>query len=447
MRKDKISGWGNYPEEISEIERFYTQRDLLEKISATTFKGIPRGNARSYGDSANAPTTLSSLHHNRILIFNVSEGMMTCESGVLFSDILDVIVPKGWFLPVTPGTKYITVGGAVASDVHGKNHHVDGSFSNHIEELTILCGDGVVRTCSRSLEASLFQATCGGMGLTGVILNVTFKLKKIESSYISQKQIKARNLDEILDLFDEYQGTTYTMAWIDCLKGGKGFGRSILMCGEHTTIDKLDQNKASTPLSVNKKDKITIPFNFPSFVLNPLSIKAFNMLYYFKNYKREMEMTTPYEPFFYPLDALNHWNRMYGKRGFIQYQFVLPMHSGKKGLIKILNKIRSKNMGSFLAVLKVFGPQNDLISFPMEGLTLALDFPIKKGLFDFLAELDSIVLEYGGRIYLSKDARMSPETFKSGYPNYQDWKGLIERFNPQFKFSSSQSERLKITNS
>lgn len=441
----KISGWGNYPIVDSEVNRFDTERELKKLLVESQSKLIARGNARSYGDSALADNVISSLSYNRMLYFDSDNGILKCEAGVLFSEILDVIVPKGWFLPVTPGTKFITVGGAIASDVHGKNHHGEGSFSNYIDEFEIVCADGKVRICSRTKEVELFEATCGGMGLTGVILNATFRLKKIESAYISQKQIKAKNLDEIVDLFDEYKSATYSMAWIDCLKGGSGFGRSILICGEHATLEELNNSQKKAPLILKPKKKLNVPFNFPGIALNPLSIKAFNALYYAKNYKKVMEGIVPYEPFFYPLDAINNWNRMYGKNGFVQYQFVVPKEGGKDGLVKILNKIRSKGMGSFLAVLKAFGEQNDLIAFPMEGLTLALDFPVRKGLFEFLDELDQIVLEYGGRIYLTKDARMDSQTLEKSYTNYSKWKTIIQKYNPGFKFASVQSDRLKIT--
>jgi hypothetical protein len=213
------------------------------------------------------------------------------------------------------------------------------------------------------------------------------------------------------------------------------------MSGEHAILDELNDNQRKAPLHLKPKKKLNVPFNFPSIALNPLSIKAFNALYYAKNYKKVIDGIIPYEPFFYPLDAINNWNRMYGKDGFVQYQFVLPKKGGKEGLVKILNKIRSKGMGSFLAVLKAFGHQNDLIAFPMEGLTLALDFPVRKGLFEFLNELDNIVLEYGGRIYLTKDARMDGQTLEKSYPNFSKWKSVVEKYNPNFKFASIQSDR------
>jgi hypothetical protein len=282
------------------------------------------------------------------------------------------------------------------------------------------------------------------MGLTGVITRIAFSLKKIETSYIRQRQVKAANLEELLGLFDTYKESTYSVAWIDCLKSGAGFGRSILILGEHASINELSAAQRSEPLKLPKSRQITFPFNLPSFVLNQFTVKAFNFLYYAKNTKKELNNIVSYEPFFYPLDAILHWNRGYGKKGFIQYQFVIPLEN-KEGLVRILKRISEKGMGSFLAVLKVFGKQDDLISFPMEGYTLALDFPIRTGLFEFLDELDAIVLEHNGRIYLSKDARMKPGIFWSSYPKAGEFVKVLDKYNPGRHYNSNQATRLQLT--
>lgn len=440
----EISGWGNFPKKNSEIISFDYEGDIKNRL-ADVSSLIPRGNGRSYGDSSLADTVVSCMAYNRFLEYDAKNGILRCEAGTLLSEILDLIIPNGWFLPVTPGTKFISVGGAVASDVHGKNHHLEGSFSNHTLNIKLLCADGSTKECSKDENYALFQATCGGMGLTGIILEVTFKLKRIETSYISQKQTKAKNLDEIIALFQEKDKVTYSMAWIDCLKGGNSFGRSIMMTGEHTKLEELPKKKRHRALISDNKTPLSIPFNFPGFALNKYSIKAFNMLYYGKNLKKASDSIIPYNPFFYPLDSILNWNRMYGKKGFVQYQFVLPMDNSKKGLIDILSRIRSKGMGSFLAVLKLFGDQNDLISFPMRGFTLALDFPVKEGLFEFLDELDRVVLNYGGRIYLTKDARMKAEILHRSYPRLNEFLEIVKKINPQHKFSSLQSKRLNLT--
>ncbi len=441
--KKTIANWGNYPVMETDEKSF----SFAEELSETILKSdaiIARGNGRCYGDASLEKNTISTLKYDKILSFDTVNGIFECQSGITLDKVLEVIVPKGWFLPVTPGTKLITVGGAVASDVHGKNHHVDGSFSAHVLEMDLLLSDGKSITCSPSVYSDLFWATCGGMGLTGVITRVKFDLKKIETSYIRQKQVKAKNLEDVLHLFEKYKDYTYSVAWIDCLQKGEGFGRSILILGEHATVDDLPEEKKKDPLKLPGNKKITFPFNLPSFVLNPFTVKAFNFLYYGKNFKKEINNVVSYEPFFYPLDAILHWNRGYGKKGFVQYQFVLPMEA-KQGLIDILNMISEQGLGSFLAVLKVFGHQDDLISFPKEGYTLALDFPVRDGLFEFLDKLDEIVLKHGGRIYLSKDARMKPEIFWRGYPTAQKFLDIVKKYNPGFRINSTQARRLNIT--
>ena len=436
-----ISNWGNYPV-VPAIEVSFTMADQLPGV--LTKACIARGNGRCYGDASLAETVISTRKFDKLLAFDASAGVLHCQAGVLLADLLDVFVPRGWFLPVTPGTKYITVGGAVASDVHGKNHHVDGAFSSHVLDMTVHTGQGPLR-CSARENDELFAATCGGMGLTGIILDVRLRLKKIHTAYIRQRQVKAARLEEAFDLFEEYAGYTYSAAWIDCLQTGKGFGRSILFLGEHATPVEVQGGGGNDPLRLPAGKKITVPFYLPSVVLNPLSIRVFNALYYHKQVKKICDSVVPYEGFFYPLDAVLHWNRLYGRSGFVQYQFVLPKAAGRQGLVEILRRISQRGLGSFLAVLKLFGPQDSLISFPMEGYTLALDFPIRRGLFAFLDDLDRIVLAYGGRLYLSKDARMRREVFWKSYPHSQKFFAIVQKYNPGFYFRSVQSDRIGMT--
>jgi FAD/FMN-containing dehydrogenase len=439
--KQQVTNWNNYPVVEAEKFSFDYRDDIKLKLSSLSDLAI-RGNGRCYGDASLSTSIASSLRFDKVLTFDRSSGTIQCQSGLLLSDLLQVIVPHGWFLPVTPGTKFITVGGAVASDVHGKNHHVDGSFSRHIVNMSILTGTGEIITCNQQINSDLFWATCGGMGLTGLILEVTFRLKKIETSYIQQKQIKAGNLDEVMDLFEQYGHYTYSVAWIDCLKKGTNYGRSILMVGEHANKDALEVGKKV--LSVKEKALFSVPFNFPSFALNSLTVKVFNALYYAKNYKTIMDSVAHYDGFYYPLDSILNWNRIYGSNGFVQYQFVLPLSASKAGLKDILVRISNKGLGSFLAVLKLFGEQNDLISFPMKGYTLALDIPIQPGLFEFLDELDKIVAEYGGRIYLSKDARMKKEIFWSTYSRVGEFNDILKKYDPKNIFVTHLSKRLDL---
>jgi decaprenylphospho-beta-D-ribofuranose 2-oxidase len=441
--KKNITNWGKYPIVDSE-ERSFSFDDEIKTYLEHAKGFIPRGNGRCYGDASLAAETLSTLKYDKVLSFDIEEGVFECQSGLRLDEIIKIIVPKGWFLPVTPGTKYITIGGAVGSDVHGKNHHVDGAFSSHIVDMDIVRENGTLITSSPTENSDLFEATCGGMGLTGLITRVKFKLKKIQTSYIRQKQLKAENLDHVIKLFDEYSHYTYSVAWIDCLKKGKNFGRSILILGEHADLKDLPEDKQTNPLVLPKNKQISFPFNLPSWFLNSFTVKAFNFLYYGKNFKKEINNIVGYEPFFYPLDAILHWNRGYGKKGFIQYQFLLPLNA-KDGLKEIVQRISEEGMGSFLAVLKVFGKQKSMISFPDEGYTLALDFPVRDNLFPFLDQLDKVVLKYGGRLYMSKDARMKPEMLKAGYPRLDEFKATLKKYNPEGKFRSAQSDRLLLT--
>lgn len=441
--KKQIANWGNYPAMEADEESFVFD-EQLDKLVNKQEPFIARGNGRCYGDASLGNRTISTLKYDKILSFDKQNGIFECQSGITLDQILDVIVPAGWFLPVTPGTKFITIGGGLASDVHGKNHHVDGSISNHVLEMDVVLASDEIITCSPFLNTDLFDATLGGMGLTGIISRVKFRLKKIETSMIRQKQIKAANLQELIELFEKYKDYTYSVAWIDCLKKGKNFGRSILMLGEHASLDDLAEAQKPDPLKLPKKKQITFPINLPSWVLNKFSVKAFNFLYYTKNFKKEINNIVSYEPFFYPLDAVLHWNRMYGKAGFVQYQFVIPLEA-KDGLIEILNRIADEGLGSFLAVLKVFGKQESLISFPKEGFTLALDFPVRKGLLEFLDELDQLVLKYNGRLYMSKDARMKPEMLEAGYPGLEKFKAVVKKYNLGYRIRSVQSDRLLLT--
>lgn len=407
--KQKITNWGLYPVIDTEMKSGETLREVRNFLMENK-EVIARGNGRSYGDAALSDVIFSTKRLNKFISFDRIEGVLECESGVLLSDILEISVPQGYFLNVTPGTKFVSVGGAIASDVHGKNHHAEGCFSEYVMSFQLMKANGEVIQCSRQENEEIFWATIGGMGLTGIILSAKIKLKNIESSYIRQESIKAENLDEIFQLFDESEDWTYTVAWIDCLQKGKNIGRSILMRGEHALRDELPASLKKEPLKVKKKNALSVPFYFPSFVLNSLSIKVFNWLYYRKQSKKEIKNFVHYEPFFYPLDVIHQWNKIYGKKGFIQYQMVIPKEKGKEGMKKILETIAKSGNGSFLAVLKLFGKNNPQAynSFPIEGYTLALDFKVNSKLPKLVSDLDKVVEEFGGRIYLTKDAMSKP---------------------------------------
>lgn len=432
----KVSGWGNYPKTESEIIEVHDANQLLSIEWGHSCNYIARGLGRSYGDSSLSSTLLDTHKHCFFKSFNKDTGELTCTGGMSFDEILMTFVPKGWFLPVTPGTKFVTVGGAIASDVHGKNHHIEGSFCDHVSQLKVFIPNHGEVLCSPEINQELFMATCGGMGLTGTITEATFKLKSIQSSFIQQKSYKAKSLDHALELFELNANSTYSVAWIDCLAKGKQLGRSLVMTGEHATDLEFEPHK---------KGKLAIPFNFPQFALNPLSIKVFNQLYYNKQWVAQKNSVIHYDPYFYPLDGIHKWNRMYGKNGFCQYQFVIPFESGKEALKAILNRISDAGLGSFLAVLKVFGKGNsNPLSFPIPGYTLALDFKYSEKALKLMDELDKLVLEYQGRLYLTKDSRMSEHMFKASYPDWSKLAEIREKFDLQENINSAQSIRLGI---
>lgn len=442
-----LSGWGKYPVIDTVLSNPSTISKALNQLG-TAKSVIPRGNGRSYGDSAlNETLTLCSLNLNSMVSFDKDTGVLVVESGVTLEDILDTFAPRGWFLPVTPGTKLVTVGGAAAADVHGKNHHIAGSFGNHVLWFDIWTSSSGIITCSPDNNSDLFWATIGGHGLTGFITKVAIKLIKIPSVYIYQTLIKAENLESIMEIFQRNENLPYSVAWIDCQSKGKHFGRSLFMGGDFASAE-LPKKLEQKPFCVKKPLKLFVPFTFPSFVLNSFTIKAFNAIYYHKNLKNEKQSIVTYDKFFYPLDSINNWNRIYGRSGFLQYQFVLPLESSKVGISEILHKIIDIGTGSFLAVLKLFGDQvehSGNISFPRKGYTLALDFPITKKLLEKLNDLDKIVLKYGGRLYLTKDSRTSSDCFYESYrerlPSFIEIKA---KYDERRLFTSHQSNRLKL---
>ncbi|WP_294312103.1 FAD-binding oxidoreductase [uncultured Chryseobacterium sp.] len=418
----KVTNWGNYPVVEKEVRSYDSFRKIKEFVLNNN-EVIARGNGRCYGDSSLGEHIFSTKKLNKFISFDRLNGIIECESGVLLSDVLEVAVPQGYFLYVTPGTKFVSVGGAIASDVHGKNHHAEGCFSEYVIEFKLMIENGDVITCSREKNTDKFWATIGGMGLTGIILTAKFKLKNIESAYIRQESIKAENLDEIFRLFEESENWTYTVAWIDCLQKGNNIGRSILMRGEHAFQHELPQNIKDKPLRLKKKFEPTVPFYFPGFVLNALTVKIFNFLYYKKQAKKEVKSFIDYETFFYPLDFVHDWNKIYGKSGFIQYQMMIPKESGKEGMKKILETIANSGNGSFLAVLKLYGKENPQAynSFPFEGYSLALDFKVNSKLKKLIEQLDDIVEQYNGKIYLTKDS-MSRSSLTNYLRNVQSSK-------------------------
>ena len=448
----KLTSWGKYPLIDTRLVSPADDARAVAALAQTLGRSaslIGRGMGRSYGDSAlNDQLVVSSLGLNFMESFDEESGLLVTGAGVSLAEILDAFVPRGWFLPVTPGTKFVSLGGAVASDVHGKDHHIAATFSRHVEWIDLWTPTTGLIRCSDNNHSDIFHATAGGHGLTGFILRVALRLKKIPSAFIKQEMVKAGNLESIMAVFERYAELPFTVAWIDCLQTGKGLGRSVFMGGGFAEKEDLPGKYRSRPHQPPSPRALSVPLDFPSFVLNTSSVKAFNALYYGKAPKGLSKSVVSYNSFFYPLDAIHNWNRIYGRRGFTQYQFVLPKQTSVFGLPDILKTIAASGQGSFLAVLKLFGPQpvfDGNISFPMEGYTLALDFPITKKLFPLLDRLDAMVLECGGRHYLTKDARMSGETFRRGYgPALDEFLAIKKRLDPDGRFASLQARRLGL---
>jgi len=432
-----LSGWGNYPRvDVRQIEAADTAAVSAAILANASL--IPRGNGRSYGDSAlNLGATLSMLPSRRVLAFDAEAGHVTCEAGLLLSDLLDVIVPAGWFVPVTPGTKFVTIGGMVAADVHGKNHHRAGSFGDYVEALSIALADGSIVQCSPTENRDLLDATRGGMGLTGVILTVTFRLIRMRTVFIRQEIRRAAGLREVMALFEATSDCTYSVAWIDCLARGAALGRSVMFLGEHAEPDEVPAGTAASRRGIHR-----VPMDFPGFALNRWSVGAFNAVYYRTG--RPGRSIIDYDRFFYPLDAVLEWNRIYGRSGFVQYQCVLPKPASAAGLTALLDRVAVAGVGSFLAVLKLFGAQDGLLSFPMEGYTLAMDLRATMVTFGLMLELDAIVADHGGRLYLAKDARTGAGMLRRFYPRLDEFQALRQRFDPAGRFSSLQSDRLGV---
>jgi decaprenylphospho-beta-D-ribofuranose 2-oxidase len=445
----ELSGWGRYPVVKSHLKRPERLSSLAQLLATSPPPGLlMRGGGRSYGDAAlnSGGYTVLTERLNRLLAFDDRTGLLRCEPGVSLKELIEIFLPRGWFLPTTPGTKFATIGGAVAFDVHGKNHHRDGAFGQHVQRLTLILASGETVSCSREDNSDLFWATIGGMGLTGIITEVEFFLHRVETAYYKVLQIKAQNLDDALAAFDEYEPQfQYSVAWIDCLASKGSLGRSLLMLGNHAAIGDLTPEQQANPLFVPPKKTIRVPIDFPSIALNPYTMAGFNTVYYHRQQAKQVESIQDYDSYFYPLDAILDWNRVYGKRGFVQYQCALPPDTSQAGLTQILERCSQAGQGSFLAVLKRFGPEHGWLSFPMPGYTLTLDMPVAPGLWDFLDRLDRIVLDSGGRVYLAKDARLSAAAFRQMYPNFPRWLQVKSQVDPENRFRSVLSDRLEIT--
>ncbi len=422
---NRFLSWGRYPRHPQTPHSVYWHEDVKQELAA--IEGVGQGAAlafgcgRSYGDSCLAESShvLAMQGMNRVLAADWDTGVVLAQAGMTLTDLIRIALPRGWFLSVTPGTKFVTLGGAVANDVHGKNHHVMGTFGRHVRQLMMYRSDEGVTQCSPSQRPDLFAATLGGLGLTGVVLAVEIQLRRVSSSEIEQRSIRFGGFDEFLEISKVHDAShEYTVAWIDCLASGKQMGRGHFIAGNHA------QNETAELASPRF---LSMPIDPPFSLVNSLSLRLFNTLYYHRQRRKEVSSLVGYDPFFYPLDRLLLWNRMYGRAGFQQYQCVVPQQDGPEVVRAIMREVSSSGAGSFLAVLKQCGKlaSPGLLSFPQHGVSLALDFPqhdlVNKRLF---SKLDALVHEAGGRLYPAKDAHMSAAHFKQAYPLWEKVENL-----------------------
>ena len=420
-----LLSWGRYPNHPQSPHPVNWPDEVPEQLTAIRGQSqggtLAFGCGRSYGDSclavSNHVLAMSSM--KRVLEVNWETGVIKAQAGLTLAELIQIALPRGWFVPVTPGTKFVTLGGAVANDVHGKNHHVMGTFGGHVKNLALYRSDQGVVSCSPTLEPDLFAATVGGLGLSGVILSVELQLRRVASSNIEQRSIRFGELGEFFELSKRYDAANeYTVAWIDCLASGKNAGRGHYITGNHAQTG---------PLDVAPVGGLTMPIDLPFSLVNAASLRLFNTLYYHRQQVKEVSATVSYNPFFYPLDGLQHWNRMYGRAGFQQYQCVVPPQHGREVIQALLQEISRSGTGSFLAVLKQCGAiaSPGCLSFPMEGVSLALDFPERQPLNGRLfAKLDALTAEAGGRLYPAKDAHMQSAHFKQAYPKWEQVEAL-----------------------
>ncbi|MFC2131882.1 FAD-dependent oxidoreductase [Bacteroidota bacterium] len=430
MNLNQYESWGRYPKKYpDEVINIFWRHELPD-FNIFKKSVLPYAYGKSYGDSCQNENgiLLDMKGLSRFISFDQGYGILRCEAGVTLAEILDFAVPKGWFLASTPGTKYISVGGALANDVHGKNHHKSGTFGCHVRQFELVRSTGDRLTCSLEENTELFKATIGGLGLTGLITWVEFNLQPCPSAFFAMEAIKFDSLEEFFEINDDSEKDyDYTVAWVDTTATGSKSGRGIYNRGNHASSD--DYELPDLP----KPKQIPMPIEAP--FINSCTVNAFNMLFYNKQMNKKEKQIIHFDPFFYPLDAVLQWNKAYGKNGFIQYQFVIPFKNGIETIAKILKKVTESGMSSFLTVLKTFGNVKSpgMLSFPRPGITMAVDFRYDgQKTLDKLNELDELVRNAGGVLYPAKDSRMSGEDFRNFYPQ---WKEFSQYIDP--KFSSS----------
>lgn len=441
-----LAGWGNYPRVACEVVRPETVSGLRSELRGDG-PFVARGLGRSYGDPAvsDRGRVVDCTRLDRYLAFDPDSGLLTCEAGTTLEMILRDFAPRGFLPMITPGTKAVTVGGCIANDVHGKAHHVDGCFSRCTESFRILLADGELVNASPTENADLYWANFGGMGLLGVIVDATIRLRRVETTWFRQTAVSVPDLDALLDALDAHHHVPYSVAWVDSLATGAKLGRGVLTVGDHATLDELPARLRERALAVSDPSPLALPFEMPGAALNAATIRLLNVA--LDQLQKRGAPFAHYEKFFYPLDFVGHWNRGYGPRGFTQYQFVIPMQNGREHIRELLEAIATSGQSPFLNVLKRFGAERPetLLSFPFEGYTFAIDFPVRDGLEALLRRLDERVLAMGGRIYLGKDAFLERSSFERMYPKLERWRAIKAQVDPGSRFSSNLGRRLGLS--
>lgn len=437
----EIAGWGRHPRVSALVARPETRRHLIEALKDRNGGPVlAHGLRRSYGDAAllAGGRVIDASRTDRMLSFDPDSGWLRCEAGVSIADIVSTFLPRGYFPPVVPGTKYVTVAGALASDIHGKNHHVAGTWSNHVRDVELLLASGEVVRCDGNQNPDLLRATAGGQGLTGIILAMDVRLARTEPS-IEMESIRVPDLEGFLRVSEESAGFPYTVGWIDGTASGRAIGRGVFMRGRTLAGRLANRREKGVSALIDGRYLST------NWLLNPLFIRAFNSLYYRRQAGSKRRHVT-FDRFFFPLDAIRNWNRMYGSRGFFQYQFVVPADPDCKAVRAVLEAVASSSAGAFLGVIKEFGVQaNGGLSFPIPGVTVALDFPnTGPKLLALLDRLDGLVADAGGRVYLSKDARLGRDAFRRMYPEWREWKAVKDHYDPHGVFQSELGKRLGL---
>jgi decaprenylphospho-beta-D-ribofuranose 2-oxidase len=446
----RLTGWGLTEPTYARVAVPGSADEVagLVKEAASGGGVIARGLGRSYNNAAqnDGGLVVSTAGLDRVLSFDGDSGVVVCEAGVSLEQLMVRFLPEGWFVPVTPGTRKVTVGGAIAADVHGKNHHRAGSFARHVTSFDLLLADGAVRTVSAEGSPELFWATAGGMGLTGIVLQASVRLKRVQTSRLIVDTVRTADIDETMAYLSESdKNFDYTVAWTDCLATGSKLGRSVITSGNFARVDDLPASSRATPLAFKESALVGAPPVFPSGLINRRTVALLNEAWYLKAPRRRTGEIQAIGEFFHPLDGIRNWNRVYGPAGFRQYQYVVPFEAGDV-VRRSLERISALRAPSFVTVLKRFGAGDPgLLSFPMPGWTLALDFPARTPwLSQLLGELDELVLAAGGRLYLAKDSRIPRELMGRMYPGYPQFTELRERLDPAGVFASDLSRRLGL---